>query len=277
MALGNDSSKLTQPLVRATPKVSVLGSHYSVMPRAAAHKALLEAARAGKRGYVCVSNVHTTMTGFFSGAFRRMTNDAAFAVPDGVPLVWAMRSMGHKNQDRVRGPTLMRDLFDLGRASGIRHYLYGGSPEGVRALRETLLMLYPGAEIVGAESPPFRPLESIKESEWKAAADRINAAKPHFIWIGLGAPKQERWMHRQRESVSGIMLGVGAAFDLIPGRIPEAPRVMQAMGLEWLYRLSREPRRLWTRYFFYNPAFLVLWAGQVVLRGLGMNFKVVGE
>lgn len=258
----------------ANGKVAVLGSHYSVMTRHEAHQRLLAAALAGQSGYVCVSNVHTTMTGVFDPAYRAVTNEAAFAVPDGVPLVWAMRSMGHRSQDRVRGPTLMRDLFDLGRAAGARHYLYGGSPRAVQMLKDTLLAQYPGAIVVGAESPPFRPLDAITDAEWAAAAARINAASPHFVWIGLGAPKQEKWMHRQRNSVSGIMLGVGAAFDLIPGTIPEAPAAMQAMGLEWLYRFTREPRRLWSRYFFYNPAFLVLWSWQIVAKALGARFDV---
>jgi N-acetylglucosaminyldiphosphoundecaprenol N-acetyl-beta-D-mannosaminyltransferase len=261
------------PAGRGVPRVSVLGSHYSVLPRAEMHKALLAAALGGERGYVCVSNVHTTMTGFFHGEYRRITNEAAFAIPDGVPLVWAMRSFGCREQDRLHGPTLMRDIFDKGRAVHARHYLYGGSPAAVKQLREALLERYPGAEIVGAESPPFRPFAEITEVEFTATAERINAAKPHFVWIGLGAPKQEMWIYRQRDRVNGIMLAVGAAFDIIPGRVPEAPRWMQGLGLEWLYRLSREPGRLWRRYFFYNPAFLVLWAGQWGLRAFGMRFE----
>ncbi|MGZ3733618.1 MAG: WecB/TagA/CpsF family glycosyltransferase [Bdellovibrionota bacterium] len=271
--MGADTNNVTQA-GRTIPKVSVLGSHYSVLPRAAAHKALLDAALRGQRGYVCVSNVHTTMTGFFHKDYRAVTNAAAFAVPDGVPLMWAMRSMGHPEQDRVRGPSLMRDLFDLGRAAGARHYLYGGSPQAVKKLKETLEAQYPGTQIVGAESPPFRPLEAISEEEWAAIANRINATGAHFVWVGLGAPKQEKWMYRQRDRVNGIMLGVGAAFDLIPGTIPEAPGAMQAVGMEWFYRFLKEPRRLWTRYFFYNPAFLVLWAGQRILRIFGMSFDV---
>jgi N-acetylglucosaminyldiphosphoundecaprenol N-acetyl-beta-D-mannosaminyltransferase len=258
----------------ANGKVAVLGSHYSVMTRHEAHERLLAAALAGERGYVCVSNVHTTMTGVFDSAYRAVTNEAAFAVPDGVPLVWAMRSMGHKTQDRVRGPTLMRDLFDLGRAKGARHYLYGGSPSAVAKLKATLEAQYPGAIVVGAESPPFKPFDEITEADFAATATRINEAKPHFVWVGLGAPKQEKWMHHQRSAVNGIMLGVGAAFDLIPGTIPEAPAGMQKLGLEWLYRFTREPRRLWSRYFFYNPAFLVLWSGQILARLFGARFDV---
>lgn len=259
---------------RGTLRVSVLGAHYSVLRREAAHEALLSAALAGERGYVCVSNVHTTMTGFLDPAYRQILNAAAFTVPDGVPIVWAMRSLGHRGQDRLHGPSLMRDLFDKGRAVGARHYLYGGSPKAVEELRAALLARFPGALIVGAESPPFQPFGEISEADFAAAAARINAARPHFVWIGLGAPKQERWMYRQRDAVSGIMFGIGAAFDIIPGRVPEAPGWMQQAGLEWLYRLSREPRRLWSRYLFYNPAFLALWAGQLVLRLFGVSFDV---
>jgi N-acetylglucosaminyldiphosphoundecaprenol N-acetyl-beta-D-mannosaminyltransferase len=256
----------------AKGKVAVLGSHYSVMTRHEAHGRLLAAALAGENGYVCVSNVHTTMTGVFDPSYRTVTNSASFAVPDGVPLVWAMRSMGYAAQDRVRGPTLMRDLLDLGRAKGVRHYLYGGSPNTLAKLQETIKALFPGAQIVGAESPPFKPFDSITDSEFAETATRINATKPHFVWIGIGAPKQERWMFRQRNVVGGMMMGIGAAFDFIPGTIPEAPAVMQKMGLEWLYRFTREPRRLWSRYFFYNPAFLVLWSGQILARLFGANF-----
>jgi N-acetylglucosaminyldiphosphoundecaprenol N-acetyl-beta-D-mannosaminyltransferase len=253
-------------------KISVLGSHYSCVTRSAVHSTLLEAAKAGQKGYVCVSNVHTTMTGVFEPGYQSITNSAFLAVPDGVPLVWAMRSLGATKQDRVRGPSLMRDLFDLGRLHGIKHYLYGGSPEAIAKLKETLLRAYPGALIVGAESPPFRPLEAITEREWQESAERINRSGAHFVWVGLGAPKQEKWMWQQRGRVNGIMFGIGAAFDLIPGIVPEAPAPLQKLGMEWAYRLFREPRRLWKRYLFNNPAFLVLWAGQVVARVFGRDF-----
>ncbi|MGZ3695651.1 MAG: WecB/TagA/CpsF family glycosyltransferase, partial [Bdellovibrionota bacterium] len=115
--------------------------------------------------------------------------------------------------------------------------------------------------IVGAESPPFRPLEEIKD--WDETAKRINASGAHFVWIGLGAPKQERWMFRQRNAIHGVMFGIGAAFDILPGAVPDAPQIMQKCGLEWLYRLYKEPRRLWRRYLFNNPAFLMLWGWQL--------------
>ncbi len=261
----------------AEQKVSVLGSHYSVLERNAVHRFLLDRAKAGQGGYVCISNVHTTMTGLFDPAYQSITNHALLAVPDGVPLVWAMRSMGAKGQDRVRGPSLMRDMLDQGRAHGITHYLYGGSPGTLQKLQEVIAREYPGAQIVGAESPPFRPLEAISPEEWREVAESINRSGAHFVWIGLGAPKQERWIWEQRNSVKGIMFAIGAAFDLIPGVVPEAPAVLQAIGMEWAYRLAKEPRRLWRRYLFNNPAFMVLWAGQWVKRVLGRDYFVRGS
>jgi N-acetylglucosaminyldiphosphoundecaprenol N-acetyl-beta-D-mannosaminyltransferase len=254
-------------------KISVLGSHYSCVERAAVHRGLLNAALEKTRGYVCVSNVHTTMMGLFDSSYRAVTNGALFAVPDGLPLVWAMRSLGASSQDRVRGPSLMRDLVNIGREHKIRHYLYGGSPAALEKLRAYLLKEYPGAQIVGAESPPFRPLEAISAAEWQQTADRINLSGAQLVWVGLGAPKQELWMWNQRDRVNGVMLGVGAAFDLLSGVIPEAPAALQAVGMEWAYRLFREPGRLWRRYIFNNPAFLVLWMVQVMFRFVGKDFR----
>ncbi len=257
-------------------KISIVGSHLSVAPRAAVHKSLLEHAAAGKSGYVCVSNVHTTMMGAFDPAYRNVTNSAAFAVPDGMPLVWAMKSLGAGEQDRVRGPTLMRDLVDQGRVKKLKHYLYGGSPSVVSELQKILERDYPGAEIVGAESPPFKPLDQVTEAEWGGAAKRMNDSGAQLVWIGLGAPKQEMWMYRQQHAVKGLMLGVGAAFDLIPGRIPEAPSWMQGLGLEWAFRFAKEPRRLWRRYLFNNPAFLICWGAQLFLKLMGKSYRVGG-
>lgn len=267
---------MTNASARSHSSISVLGCHYSLLSCQQVIDALLAGVKVGGsfglKGYVCVSNVHTTMTAVMNRAYREVLNGSMLTVPDGVPLVWAMRSLGANGQDRVRGPTLVRQVFDQGRRVGAKHYLIGGAPAALAALQSTLKENYPGCEIVGAESPPFKPLEGITEEEWAAQAGRINASGAHFVWVGLGAPKQERWMWHQRNSVSGIMLGVGAAFDLIPGRIPEAPAGMQKLGLEWLYRFWREPRRLWKRYIFNNPAFLVLWGGQLVMRVCGKRF-----
>lgn len=256
-------------------RIRLLGSEYSYLKKDEIYAALLADAKAARRGYVCVSNVHTTMTGFFRRAYRRITNSSLYSVPDGLPLVWAMRSLGAHGQDRVRGPSMMRDLFRLGQQQGIRHYLYGGTPEALAGLQAQLRREAPGALVVGAESPPYRPLEAISEAEWAEIALRINSARPHFVWVGLGAPKQEEWMWAQRDRVQGIMFGIGAAFDLLSGRVPEAPAALQACGMEWAYRLWREPRRLWRRYLLNNPLFLLLWAGQLALSLLGRHRAVV--
>ena len=244
-------------------RVAVLGSLYSVVGFGEMVERILRDAQARRSGYVCVGNVHTTMTGFADEEYRRITNMSAYSVPDGQPVRWAMRLLGAKEQERVRGPSLMKAVCDRGRGPGLRHYLYGASPAALEALVVALESAYPGIQIAGAESPPFRPLS---DEETRAAVERINASGAHVLWVGLGAPKQEFWMWNQRDKVKPLMLGIGAAFDLLAGKIPEAPRWMQAIGMEWLFRLVREPRRLWRRYAFNNPAFVVLFTLQLLRR-----------
>lgn len=243
----------------AHQRIAVLGSSYSAINFQEMVERLLIHAKSGKPGYVCVSNVHTTMTGFFDPAYRRVTNESTYSVPDGQPVRLAMRLLGASGQERVRGPSLMKALCDRGRAEGLRHYLYGGSPETLECLVQVLQQRYPGISIVGAESPPYRALN---HQEIIAATNKINASGAEILWVGLGAPKQELWMWDQKESVRPLMMGIGAAFDLLAGKIPEAPAWMQAIGMEWFFRLYREPRRLWRRYIFNNPVFLALFAWQ---------------
>lgn len=251
-------------------RVSVLSSAYSLLLREQILASILQDALDRRPGYLCVSNVHTTMTGVFDPSYQQITNESTYSVPDGMPLVWAMNALDasehHKGlkQDRVRGPSLMKELCDRGRALHVKHYLYGGSEKTLEALQKHLHEKYPGILIVGAESPPFKPLSEVSEEEMRAAAGRINQSGAQLVWIGLGAPKQERWMFAQRNSVKPFMLGIGAAFDLLPGIVPEAPQILQNLGLEWLYRLCKEPKRLWRRYVFNNPAFVVLFALQLL-------------
>lgn len=243
-------------------RVKVLRTLYSLLPKKEVHELLIGRAEAGGSGYVCVWNVHTTMMSYFDPDYERIGNESLLTVPDGLPIVWAMnllRDSGTERQDRVRGPSLMREICEAGLKFGAKHYLYGGSPKALEELQKVLKESYSGIRIVGAESPPFRTLT---QEEMQKAADRINVSGAHFLWVGLGAPKQERWMYAQKDKIRPIMLGVGAAFDLIPGLIPEAPSWMQTLGLEWFYRFCKEPRRLWRRYLFNNPAFIVLLLGQ---------------
>jgi N-acetylglucosaminyldiphosphoundecaprenol N-acetyl-beta-D-mannosaminyltransferase len=203
------------------------------------------------------------MMGYFDKSYRDITNASTFSVPDGQPIRWAMGLLGRYQQERVRGPSLMRAICDKGREVQLRHYLYGASPETLFALEKKLKELYPGIIIAGVESPPYRVAT---ESETRATIARIHETNAHVVWVGLGAPKQERWMWARRNEIQPMMFGIGAAFDLLAERIPEAPAWMQAIGCEWLYRFMREPKRLWRRYVIYNPLFVALIAWELLLR-----------
>jgi N-acetylglucosaminyldiphosphoundecaprenol N-acetyl-beta-D-mannosaminyltransferase len=209
----------------------------------------------GERGYVCVSNVHVVMEARADEDLRRIVNAAALAVPDGVPLVWVGRLKGHPGVRRVYGPDLTLLLCERAAERGYRCFFYGGAPGIAAELGESLKRRYPGLRVVGAEAPPFRPLSPEEDA---AAIDRINAAAPDLVFVGLGCPKQERWMAAHRERLrAAALVGVGAAFDFHTGRVRQAPRWMMRAGLEWAFRLSQEPRRLWRRYLVYNPLFVV--------------------
>ena len=213
-----------------------------------------------KRGYLSAAAVHLVMVAQEDEATRRAVEEATLIVPDGQPLVWALRSMGHE-ASRVYGPELMAKYCERSASTGTRMYLYGGRNQG--ALVELALRLrrqYPGLQIVGGYSPPFRPLTD-DEQDW--VVEDINRSKADVVWVGIGQPKQEIWMRQFRDRLDAPMLaGVGAAFDFHAGLVPQAPTWMQATGLEWLYRLVQEPRRLWRRYARYNPRFVAGFARQ---------------
>lgn len=214
----------------------------------------------GQGRYCAVMTVHSVMTGFFDPAFRASLNRASLATSDGMPLVWALRSFGIKGQRRVYGPDLMLAL--CGQAQRLRHriFLYGGRPETLGTLCSRLRQRFPGLEIAGAYSPPFRPLTAEEDA---CAVEQIRASKADIVFCGIGLPKQERWMSEHVAQLPGcVLFGVGAAFDFHAGRVKQAPRWMQRSGLEWLFRLAMEPARLWRRYILFNPMFLALWALQ---------------
>ena len=224
-----------------------------------------EAIAAGVRGYTCVSGVHGVIECQTDPALRQIHNRAFLVTPDGMPLVWALRLAGFGDAGRVYGPDLMLALFDRGRADDLGHFLYGTTPQILERLTAELLRRYPGARIVGAFSPPFRPLTAVEEDE---IAERINASRADVVWVGLSTPKQEVWMARMRGRLTASMLfGVGAAFDFHAGVKRQAPRFMQRSGFEWLYRMITEPRRLARRYAVAVPLFLAL-AG---LQALGLR------
>jgi N-acetylglucosaminyldiphosphoundecaprenol N-acetyl-beta-D-mannosaminyltransferase len=213
------------------------------------------------RAYVTAAAVNLVMSAHEDPDTRAAVLGATLAVPDGQPLVWALRALGERRATRVYGPDLMARFCARAAVSGTPVYLYGGrTPEALELLQQRLLERFPGLQIVGGFSPPFRELTETEEREVVEAIDSSGAA---VVWVGTGQPKQEKWMAQMRPRLSAPMLvGVGAAFDFHAGLVPQAPGWMQRNGLEWVYRLSREPRRLWRRYARYNPRFVVCFARQ---------------
>lgn len=203
--------------------------------------------------YICISNVHTTVTAYRDEAYRRVQNGAAMNLPDGKPLSIVQRKRGYLDARRVAGPDLMPELFRVSEEMGWRHYFYGSTQQTLDALRENLKRRFPKLQIAGMYSPPFRTMTA---GEDEADIRRINEAKPDFIWVGLGAPKQEIWMAAHEGRLCGVMLGVGAGFDFHAGTVRRAPKWMQEICMEWLYRLGRDPKRLLPRYLDTNFSFL---------------------
>ncbi len=244
-------------LLAEVEKVSVLGSRLAVLEIDETVAELERAVRERNSGYVCFCNVHTTVTGLFDGAFRNITNDAYLAVADGMPLTWAMRMLEHGPHSRSYGPGVMRKLLERSREQGHRHFFYGGSEAALAGLRSR----FEDAHIAGTLSPPFRALSAEEEQQH---IDTINRSNADFVWVAFGAPRQERWMARMRAHLSApLLLGVGQAFDVLSGQKEEPPMWMMEAGLEWAFRLAKEPRRLARRYLVTNPVFLVGTAIQV--------------
>jgi N-acetylglucosaminyldiphosphoundecaprenol N-acetyl-beta-D-mannosaminyltransferase len=214
------------------------------------------AALSGTRGYVCVAAVHTVMASQEDPELRAAVRGATFTVPDGQPLVWALNALGHPMSDRVYGPELMDRACARAAERGLRFYLYGGrNPGALAELARRLRLRHPGLKIVGGHCPPFRALSA---QEGDAVAAEINRSGADVVWVGIGVPKQEKWMARMRDRLDApVLIGVGAAFDFHAGLVPQAPDALQRLGLEWAFRLVQEPRRLWRRYLRYNPRFVL--------------------
>jgi N-acetylglucosaminyldiphosphoundecaprenol N-acetyl-beta-D-mannosaminyltransferase len=192
-------------------------------------------------------------------------NEADIVTPDGMPLVWALRSFGSRNQQRVYGPTLMLELCRRAAQTGQRIFLYGARESTLTTLAARLHEMFEDLIVAGTYAPPFR---SLTEAEDREVQDLIRAADPDLIFVGISTPKQEKWMYAHRAAFPGtIMIGVGAAFDIHAGRTGQAPGWMQRHGLEWLFRLTSEPSRLWKRYLLITPRFLPLWAMQKLRAG----------
>ena len=210
--------------------------------------------------YICVTSVHGVILAQDDPEVAKILNEAAIVTPDGMPLVWAVRSFGSPRQQRVYGPTLMLELCRAATQTGQRIFLYGGREDTLPLLIDRLLEKFPALHIAGSYSPPFRALTREEEDRVRQV---IRQADPDLVFVGISTPKQEKWMYAHRDCFPGItMIGVGAAFDFHAGRTRQAPAWMQRNGLEWLFRLAVEPARLWRRYLLITPRFLPLWAMQ---------------
>ena len=210
--------------------------------------------------YMCVSNVHTTVTAYKETPYCDIQNGGIMAIPDGGPLSTVGRHRGYKEMQRTTGPSYMGEIFKISVQNNYKHFFYGSTEETLERMAKELNERYPGIEIAGMYSPPFRKLT---DEEDQIIIDRINEKKPDFIWVGLGAPKQERWMAAHQGKVAGFMVGVGAGFDYFAGNIKRAPEWMQNHNLEWLFRLMQDPKRLLSRYLSTNSNFI--W--NAVIRG----------
>ncbi len=258
------SSGLTE---RADERTNtVLGVEYFVGDVPAATEVVLRRVESGLGGYSCLCGVHGIVTAQHSDAMMGALDDAWLNFPDGAPVAWLMRRCGARNARRVAGPDLMPRVIEAGQEYGIRHFLFGSSPDVLERLERRLLARFPQAIIAGSISPPFRPLTDAENAQ---VAEQIVAARADLVWVGLGLPKQDDWLRRSSDLFApAVGLGVGAAFDFLAGAKPRAPEWMQAAGLEWMHRLLNEPRRLAGRYATTNTEFVAR-AGLALTREYG--------
>jgi N-acetylglucosaminyldiphosphoundecaprenol N-acetyl-beta-D-mannosaminyltransferase len=206
------------------------------------------------KGYVCVTGVHGVSEAQSDSHFRAILNGALLNTPDGMPMVWVGRWSGFRQMERVYGPDLLIEVCRASEAAGWKHFFYGAAPGTADALAATLQVRFPLLKIVGTHTPPFR---SLTPDEMKDLQTVVSTARPDIIWVGLSTPKQERFMAETLSQLDVfIMVGIGAAFDVVSGKVRQSPRWIQRSGFEWLYRLIQEPRRLWKRYLKNNPLFI---------------------
>jgi N-acetylglucosaminyldiphosphoundecaprenol N-acetyl-beta-D-mannosaminyltransferase len=247
----------------------ILNMNVNVIGLEQAVERVLSLGRGTSGAYVCVSNVHMCMEVFDSEDFANVVNNADLVLPDGRPIAWAQILLGHSNAEQVRGQDIMNALCAASGSENFNIGFYGGSSTAL--LEEVVANLknsFPDINITYTYSPPFR---SLTPDEDTAVVDAISAAKVDVLFVGIGCPKQERWMAEHKDKLHCVMLGVGAAFDFIAGSKKHAPRWMQKIGLEWLFRLASEPSRLWRRYLIQNPRFIYHFSKQLIKhrRGLG--------
>lgn len=245
------------------PRTNVLGVRISVIDQDRAREILFEAVRGGRRGHVTVTGVHGVMEAQSDPHLMQILNDALLTTPDGMPMVWMGRLQAQPSIRRVYGPDLMLNLCEHSPPAGFTHFFYGGNPGVADELAETLRARFPGLRVAGTYTPPFRRLNNDEIEELQA---RVRETRPDFFWVGLSTPKQEKYMAEFMPLLPEVkvMIGVGAAFDLLTGRVKQAPHWMQRSGLEWFYRWTQEPSRLTRRYLVNNPRFVVAAARQLL-------------
>lgn len=235
-------------------KINILGIGVSAINLEQAVAQIDSWLQSRQPNYVCVTPVHGIMECQYDATLKGIYNAAGLVTPDGMPLVWLGRLLGYPHVRRVYGPDLMLAVCEHSLGPGYRHYFYGGAPGVAERLGANLQKRFPGLQVAGYFSPPYRPLTAQEDEE---VIQMINTTEPDIVWVGLGAPKQEIWMAEHLGRLSApVLIGVGAAFDFHTGLKPQAPRWMQRSGLEWFFRLLTEPRRLWRRYLVYNPLFV---------------------
>jgi N-acetylglucosaminyldiphosphoundecaprenol N-acetyl-beta-D-mannosaminyltransferase len=246
----------------AEDRANILGVGVSVINIDDAVETIERWIEKGKQNYVCVTGAHGIMECQNDIRLRRVHNEAGMVTPDGMPLVWVARLLGRKRICRVYGPDLMRRMTAVSAERAYRQFYYGGAPKVAEMLRDALISAYPTLQVVGTLCPPFRDLT---EEEDQATVEIINAADPDIVWVGLSTPKQEIWMADHLGRINApVMIGVGAAFDFLAGTKRQAPVWAQQNGLEWMFRLYCEPRRLWRRYAYVVPGFALLAAGSLI-------------
>ena len=245
-------------------RVNILGVGISAVSMTSALDHTERLLQQGGNEYICVTGVHGIVEAQSDESFRAILNDSFLSIPDGMPTVWLGRLRGFGHMTRVYGPDFMSNLCGRSVAKGYRHFLYGGKPGVAEQLSKELQKRYPGIEIVGVYTPPFRPLN---EDEEKALRAQLQAARADVLWCGLSTPKQERFMSQYVGVLPvSLMVGVGAAFDFLSGNAKDAPDWMKRSGLQWFHRMVHEPKRLVRRYLASNPRFV--WLTMLQLTGL---------
>ena len=242
------------------PHRHILGIRVDAVTYESATSQIIDWARGRQSRYVCATSVHGLIESSQDDRFRDILNGSDLITPDGMPLVWGLRRLGVQSASRVYGPNLTLDVCRASAAAGVPIALYGGTDESLDRFSRFLQAQFPSVNISCAISPPFRPLT---REEDEAYTRRINESGAGIVLVGIGCPKQERWMSEHKGRIDAVMLGVGAAFDFHAGKVPQAPSWMQRSGLEWLFRLIAEPKRLWKRYTRIVPRFIGLFGLQL--------------